>query len=189
MSAGGTKKGVVIEIQPELFDEPVELELVRDSYASDGGLGVQALKTEPDEYSGLAGDMWAMVTVNLPFRSPDAPEGAVYIDQNNISNELFEAVSALGTFTGEEGFSGYCSYPEFVYDDKVLGEMRDWDEFDAAHNGVDDKIEAAGEKPLPLSQQIAAAEAACERDGAAIAPPPLEEQRRMADAAPAHDEP
>lgn len=189
------KKGVAVEIQPELFDEPVKLELVREAYA-DGSLAVQAYKAEPDEESLYGPDLWATVTVRLPFGSPDAPEGAVYIDQNNISNELFEAVSELGTFIGGEGFSGYCAYPEFVFDKEALAEMRDYDEFsDAFFEAMDQDEEIEEEEthlPYPLSRQRADAEASCERDDEARAagqPKPLAEQRADAEAAAAIGEP
>ena len=57
------------------------------------------------------GEPFGSLTVNLGYRLPD---GWAFIDTNNLRDaEKFIADNNLGTPTGIEVESGFCSYPQY----------------------------------------------------------------------------
>lgn len=67
---------------------------------------------------------FATLTVNLPDNSVSVI-GATFVDTNNCPWAIeFIRENELGTFTGNFGFSGYCAYPEYLFDLSKIN-MRD----------------------------------------------------------------
>ncbi len=107
-------------VQIELGDTKVEL--VRNSYAN-GRLAIQAYditNAADDDY----GFPWGNISVNL-IHAPLSEENAIYLDENNLKPWRVEIIAKLGRFTGRKAESGWCAYPEFVFDDEVFENMRD----------------------------------------------------------------
>ena len=104
--------------------DDLDLELVQLRY-SNGRLAVAAYIVEEDDEFGME---YGGVSVNLVF-APLSEDNAIYLDENNLGWARMEVISKLGRFTGNEAPSGYCTYPEFVFDEKVIAEMRNYDEF------------------------------------------------------------
>lgn len=91
------------------IDEPevCNLQLVADSYQSNGSLAVFALEENGEEFD--------TITVNLPFG--DADESHAYIDTNNCPwAEAMLKQHNIAKPTGEHGHSGYCTYPLYEFD-------------------------------------------------------------------------
>ena len=88
----------------KMFDTEYEVDARASEYSSNRRLAVVLYET------GGIGEVFGILTVNLSHEP--CPEGHAYIDTNNIPGaEKFIRDNKLGEFTGEFGFSGFCSYP------------------------------------------------------------------------------
>lgn len=123
--APNAKSGIGLSF--DAHGEPVQVELVRDSYL-DGSLAVSAYVSDPE--SADFGEPWCGVTVNLG--APWQDGSTVLLDTNNMNEAMLSEVTRLGSFDGPVARSGYCSYPAFTFDDEVMENMRDMREFLAA---------------------------------------------------------
>lgn len=105
--------------------DDLDLELVQLRY-SNGRLAVAAyIVEEDDEEFGME---YGNISVNLVF-AEQSTEDSIFLDDNNLGMERGAVIAQLGEFTGHTAQSGYCTYPEFVFDEKVMAEMRDYGEF------------------------------------------------------------
>lgn len=84
------------------------------NYADNGNLYVGLIVHE-EEYAVP----WSDVTVNLGVK---CKENCAFIDTNNNGTEIIEWLMThqLGRLTGRMETSGFCVYPEFKFDMKVL---------------------------------------------------------------------
>lgn len=85
-----------------------DIEMEKTEYRNNGNLAIQL-------YSEKEGP-FATLTVNL---NEKLPKGYAYVDTNNCPwAREFIAENHLGVFTGEYGFSGFCSYPLYRFTEK-----------------------------------------------------------------------
>lgn len=133
---GSEKSG--IEFSFDAFGYTQQVELVRESYA-DGNLAVTAYLSDPTDES--FGQPWSSVTVN--FGSPLQQDATVFLDTNNMGEAMLSKISQLGAFTGQFMRSGFCSYPAFIFDTEVMGNMRDLNEFASADHSSLAKMQDA----------------------------------------------
>ena len=78
----------------------------KSSYHNNGNLAIRLYCSEGP---------FATLTVNLE----KLPKGYAYVDTNNCPwAESFISENNLGRFTGEYGFSGFCSYPLYNFNPK-----------------------------------------------------------------------
>lgn len=66
------------------------------------------------------GSIFDVVTVNIEEDLTN--EQCAFIDINNMSEDICEWLeeNEFGKFTGNIGFSGFCTYPEFEFDKQVI---------------------------------------------------------------------
>lgn len=98
----------------ELYGKVWKLELKKGIYNTFSNLAIEAVNTED-------GDPFAILTVNLgPLE-----HGYAYIDTNNCEwAPKFLKANKIAKDTGLEGHSGYCTYPLYKFNEKVLDAMR-----------------------------------------------------------------
>lgn len=102
------------------YGKKYHIVLQKTTYANNGTLYVEMVETTP---KGKFKDYYGAITVNLEFSF--ATENKQYIDTNNLGNDILKWLEDNGIAkpTGEYGHSGYCTYPLFEFDEKVLAEM------------------------------------------------------------------
>ncbi len=119
-------------IQIDFGDDKIEL--VKGAY-EDGKLAIEAYDITDPEDDSCYGEQWGDISVNLI--APLSEENAIYLDENNLGRRRVEIIAKLGRLTGNEEASGWCTYPEFVFDAEVLTNMRDIFEFTAAFESLE----------------------------------------------------
>lgn len=93
---------------------PIQLQVA--SYL-DGNLAIQMITWE-----GGFPEPWNTLTVNLPgLREKDC----AFVDTNNNGNDILAWLvrHGLAVATGNQGRSGYCTYPEYRFCEKRLREI------------------------------------------------------------------
>ena len=107
----------------EFYGKKFNIGLAKGKYVNNGKLAVLMYETTP---KGKIKDIFGDLTVNLGEDSVMANEtNSQFIDTNNLGNEitqwLVENNIAKPTFF--TGFSGYCAYPLFKFNDEALNQM------------------------------------------------------------------
>lgn len=104
------------------YGKKYHIGLLKSTYANNDTLYIEMVETTP---KGKIKDYFDTLTVNLEFSF--ATKDKQYIDTNNLGEEILNWLKDNGIAkpTGEYGFSGYCTYPLFKFDKKVLAEMEE----------------------------------------------------------------
>lgn len=90
----------------------------KGTYMADDSLAL-LLFTEDGEYERT-------LTVCLPSCIMGETFNYAYLDTNNFPDaEKFVKKTKIGKFTGIYGYSGYCQYPLYVFDEKVLNDIEE----------------------------------------------------------------
>ena len=101
------------------------VKVVSDNYLNKGALAVLLLEEE-------SGEEFAVLTVNI---DGVAENNFSYVDTNNNKWAVeFIEENKLGVDTGGVGFSGYCVYPLFKFDETKLTKYENVD-FGGDRNG------------------------------------------------------
>ena len=140
----GCSGGTFVELTSEWGD--YRLELVRDSYATDGSLAVTAYVVEP---SYMAGEPYAPVTQNVG-EDMAAPSTARAYLAHDMSAALRAARDGVGRATGAWAQSGFAEFEQFEFSEGALSSMRNADEFFEALRGdgkVTEELEREPEAP------------------------------------------
>lgn len=96
----------------ECYGEIYEIKLVTNTYANNKRLAVQAF-TIPD------GEPFATITVNIDYPLSGDKAVNAFVDTNNygvMNIEKFLQDNQIAKPTGRYGESGYCTYPEYIFD-------------------------------------------------------------------------
>lgn len=105
----------------EKYGETYEIALAKGTYASNGTLAILMYLVENGEIT----ELWNDLTTNIPMSS--AHDNFAYIDTNNNGKDIVEWLekNKIGKDTLSTASSGWCVYPLFKFDKKVLAEMED----------------------------------------------------------------
>lgn len=80
----------------------------------DNNLAILLICVDEENYGSKYGNLTTNLGVKLP-------KNYAYVDTNNIYQaEEVIAKYKLGKFTGEYGYSGFCKYPLYVFDETKL---------------------------------------------------------------------
>ena len=102
-------------MQHEAWGKNRELCIEAGRYSMGGGLALQLY--EKTGYVEL--EPYATLTVNLPGHS--SGKNCAFVDTNNFPDApRLISENRLGRPTGDFGYSGYCTYPEFEFDPAAL---------------------------------------------------------------------
>lgn len=103
-------------------------ELVR-GVQSDGRMSIYARDiSDKDPDGNIYGYAHQLYTAYAP-QSPAPMQGGCYLDARHLTAPELDAIKELGWYTGRHA-TALCDYPEFVFADDVLREMRTEAEFD-----------------------------------------------------------
>lgn len=94
------------------FGKTYEIKLIANSYANNKRLAVQA-------FSISSGEQFDTLTVNIDFPLSGDKSTHAFIDTNNygfLNIEKFLQDNKIAKPTGRYGKSGYCTYPEYIFD-------------------------------------------------------------------------
>lgn len=98
----------------KLFSKVWRLELRKGEYMANGNLAVMAISDDD-------GDTFATLTVNLQV---SLPGNCALIDTNNNPwAEEFLKKNKIAKPTGRCVSSGFCTFPVYEFDKKILSEM------------------------------------------------------------------
>ena len=97
------------------FGEDYYIQLVARKYNDNNRLAVQAFEED--------GTPFAILTVNIPDESlSDSLSCTAFIDTNNLDGiEQFLIQNKIAKPTGKYVRSGFCTYPEFIFNLEMLG--------------------------------------------------------------------
>ncbi|MCI8988435.1 MAG: DUF4313 domain-containing protein [Clostridia bacterium] len=93
-------------------NEIYEIKLVARTYANNGRLAVQT-------FTVLDGEPFATITVNINYPISGDKAVTAFVDTNNygfLKIEKFLQDNQIAKPTGRFGESGYCAYPEYIFD-------------------------------------------------------------------------
>lgn len=81
-----------------------------NSYASNGNLAIEMFCWD-NEFP----EPWSILTVNLDVK---CKSNCAFIDTNNNGDSILDWLkeNKLGKLTGYYEYSGFCLYPEFIFD-------------------------------------------------------------------------
>ncbi|MCI8368244.1 MAG: DUF4313 domain-containing protein [Clostridia bacterium] len=94
------------------YNEEYEIKLVANTYMNNKRLAVQTF-TVPD------GEPFATITVNIDYPISGDKAVSAFVDTNNygfMNIEKFLQNNQIAAPTGRYGESGYCTYPEYIFD-------------------------------------------------------------------------
>lgn len=96
----------------------------KGTYHSNGTLAIEMLSTTP---KGKFKDYFGTLTVNIADSDMVASDKYAFIDTNNNGEEIAQWLidNKIAYPTGIIGYSGFCSYPLFKFDESVLDEMEE----------------------------------------------------------------
>lgn len=99
-----------------LFGTIYRVRPFREKYSNNKRLAVRLADVDD-------GSPFAVITVNINYPLSDNSNPALaFVDTNNLPMAADWLVSTgLAKPTGHIGYSGYCSYPEFEFDIKKVG--------------------------------------------------------------------
>lgn len=105
-----------------------KVELIIGWYEKNGNLSIR-LMTRDDGYL----EPLAVLTINTGVI---CPKDCAYIDVNNLPEEILSWIvsNKLAVPTGRHAIRGYCEYPEFHFDAKVLQKFDPEGYFEYLHN-------------------------------------------------------
>lgn len=95
------------------YNKEYRIKLVANSYANNKRLAVLALEVP-------SGEPFAILTVNIDYPISGDKKTHAFIDTNNLGSclniERFLQDNKIAKPTGWNGESGYCTYPEYIFD-------------------------------------------------------------------------
>lgn len=88
------------------------------TYQDNGRLALMLIDAE-------SGEMYSVVTVNLSDENI-TNERCAFLDTNNNGDTITDWLEkhGFGKWTGGFGFSGFCIYPEFVFNQDVIDQYK-----------------------------------------------------------------
>lgn len=108
----------------EFYGKKYHIALQKGAYQSNGTLAVQMLEVTP---KGKVKDYFGMLTVNIHDSDVMANDSMAFIDTNNNGIEIIQWLTKnnIATHTQLMGYSGFCAYPLFMFNESVLNEMEE----------------------------------------------------------------
>lgn len=99
------------------FGTTYAIQLKAAAYYYGGNLYIEMLSLEDGDV-----EPWGDLTVNL---GPILPLNCAYIDVNNNGNDILDWLQRhkIAAPTGRYGYSGFCRYPEYLFDEQLLREI------------------------------------------------------------------
>ena len=97
----------------------------KGTYRSNGTLAIEMLEVSPK--GKRVRDYFGMLTVNIADSDVVASDKYAFIDTNNNGEEIAQWLidNKIAKNTGIKGYSGFCSYPLFKFEESVLDEMEE----------------------------------------------------------------
>lgn len=107
----------------EFYGKKYHVVLEKGKYSNNGTLAIEMICTTP---KGKYKEPFGMLTVNLDDSDVMANDTMAFIDTNNLGIEIIQWLTKNGiaTHTQMMGFSGFCAYPLFKFNQSVLDEMK-----------------------------------------------------------------
>ena len=99
--------------------------LFKGTYQSNNTLAIEMIEVSPK--GKRIRDYFGMLTVNIADSDVAASDKYAFIDTNNNGGEIAQWLidNKIALPTGIMGYSGFCSYPLFKFDESVLDEMEE----------------------------------------------------------------
>lgn len=99
------------------FGKTYTIQLKAGVYYYGGNLYIEMLSLEDDDI-----EPWSDLTVNL---GPILPLNCAYIDVNNNGSDILDWLRQhrIAVPTGRYGYSGFCRYPEYLFNEQLLREI------------------------------------------------------------------